>query len=103
MRDLMLNPDSPAGLSLSAFDAQALRDAFTLEVGLLPEVNLPHSSGLFWVQTNARCLPAKDIWVRPPQFDNSVWRADRKLVSPVSNRSSACPFTSDAACTLASI
>merc|ERR1711939_101180 len=46
LRDLLLTPDGPDHTKIIPFDSNALRDAFTLEVGVLPD------------------------------FDTSIWRAD---------------------------
>lgn len=39
LRDLLLNPDPPDHVKLLPFDSNALRDAFTLQVGTLPDVS----------------------------------------------------------------
>jgi len=61
LRDLLLTPDGPDHTKIIPFDSNALRDAFTLEVGVLPD------------------------------FDTSIWRADaaeeRKKVRGSSNAS----------------
>jgi len=46
IRSLLLNPDGPGSTKLISFDSNALRDAFTLDIGVLPD------------------------------FDTSIWRAD---------------------------
>lgn len=46
LRDLLLNPEPPDHINISLLDDTALREAFTLEVGMLPD------------------------------FDTSIWRAD---------------------------
>lgn len=39
LRDLLLNPEPPDHIQISLLDDTALREAFTLEVGMLPDVS----------------------------------------------------------------
>lgn len=38
LRDLLVNPEPPDHVRISLLDDTALREAFTLEVGMLPDV-----------------------------------------------------------------
>lgn len=44
LRDLLLNPEPPDHVRISLLDDTALREAFTLEVGMLPDVRETSSS-----------------------------------------------------------
>jgi hypothetical protein len=40
LRDLLMNPEPPDHVNIALLDDTALREAFTLEVGMLPDVSV---------------------------------------------------------------